>query len=66
MLYTKDTSFKKRDDDRQGWKKKMKRDKTSDERMEKKIEKPVGIKNVAMCDNDKQLLPRTPDRSKSL
>ena len=44
VVYTKDTSFKKRDNDRQGWKKKMKRDKTSDEWMEKKIEKPIGIK----------------------
>ena len=42
VLYTKDTSFKKRDDDGQGWKKKMKRDKTSDERMEKKIENQMG------------------------
>ena len=23
-------------------------------------------KNVAMCDNDEQLLPKTPDRSKSM
>ena len=44
VVYTKDTSFKKQDDDRQGRKKKMKRDKTSDEQMEKKIEKLVGIK----------------------
>ena len=35
----------------------MKRGETNDEGVQKKIVKTIGIKSVAMCDNDEQLTP---------
>ena len=45
---------------------KMKRDETNDEGVQKKIVKTSEIENMAMCDNDEQLTPITTGQSKPL
>ena len=44
----------------------MKRDKTNDEGVQKKIVNTIGIENVATCDNEKQLTPIMTGRSRPL
>ena len=43
---------------------KMKRDETNDEGVQRKIVKITGIENMAMCDNHEQLTPIMTGRSR--